>query len=187
LRLNVGGLANDQAKVLLWRHDRYTIPTAVLENPDLVQQIEFLLGEAEELGGMLWGATRRLCEHFLAPMAFDPQGKPYEGTMKADPDKVTALASCIDPRPSYWARLESFFQTLLLHLPTEQERTPEDWKDAIETTARQSFEEAVTQLGDSIQALKAMSLTRPNFQAASRRPRTENGSKQKRNKKEVAK
>lgn len=174
LRVNVAGLANDQAKVLLWRHDRYALPLAVLKDRDdkqaLTSALRDLTKEAEDMAYFLWGKTRDLCTNFLAPMMHDPLGKPLEGGMKADKDRVSALAQSIDPRSAYWARLESGFQRLLLHIADDEGDASEEWRDALECQARIAFGEAVSQLGDSVRAIKAEALANAYFKAPSRRP-----------------
>ncbi len=40
--LHVAGLASDQAKVYLWRHDRLNLPAALLVDPDLIERLEKL-------------------------------------------------------------------------------------------------------------------------------------------------
>jgi CRISPR system Cascade subunit CasA len=170
LRLNVAGLANDQAKVLLWRHDRLDAPAVVLYDPEKVEQIGALLNEAEKVAELLRGATRRLCENFLAPMMHDPTGKIVEGAMKADTDRVSDLADCIDPRTAYWARLESGFHHLLLHLAEDETTAANLWKDRVTREAQIAFEEAVERLGDSPKTGKAAALAHPYFVVPSRQP-----------------
>lgn len=175
LRLNVAGIANDQAKILLWRHDRLDAPAAVLCDPAMAERVGVLLQEAEEVAGALRGATRRLCEHFLAPLSVDPAGAPVEGAMRADPDRVTALADCIDPRPAYWARMESAFHHLLLRLGTDADAASEEWKDQVQREAARAFDEAKRRLGDRPAILKAAALVRSFFLVPSRRERSEDG------------
>ena len=179
LRLNVAGLANDQAKILLWRHDRLDAPAQVLCDPDMAVRVGSLLGEAEEIALALRIATRRLCEIFLAPLSTDARGKPVEGAMKADPDRVTALADAVDTRPTYWARLESGFHCLLLQLVENPETASNNWKDCVEREARTAFSEALDSLGDSPKTLKAAALVKPYFVVPSRQTKPISGSKPK--------
>jgi CRISPR system Cascade subunit CasA len=168
LRLNVAGLANDQAKILLWRHDRLDAPAKVLCDPDMAQCVESLLTDAREIAFILRTATRRLCELFIAPYSVDAKGKQVEGAMKADPDRVTALADAVDSRPTYWARLESAFQHLLLTLGADPDGASEQWKNRVQDEARIAFTEVIASLGDSPQTFKAAALVNPYFIVPSR-------------------
>lgn len=172
LRLNVAGLANDQAKILLWRHDRLDAPAKVLCDPDIATRVGSLLIDAEEVAFALRGATRRLCELSLAPYAVDARGKPVEGAMRADPDRVTALADAVDARPAYWARLESAFHRLLLELADDAESASANWKDGVEREARKAFEEVIARLGDSPQTGKAAALVNGYFVVPSRQTKS---------------
>lgn len=168
LRLNVAGLANDQAKILLWRHDRLDAPAQVLCDPEMAVRVGSLLSDAEGLAYTLRTATRRLCELFLAPYAVDARGKRVEGALGADPDRVTALADAVDTRATYWARLESEFHKLLLTLDDNTDGASEAWKDRVQNEARAAFEEVVESLGDSPRTGKAASLVNAYFIVPSR-------------------
>lgn len=169
LRLNVAGLANDQAKILLWRHDRLDAPAKALCDPDIAQRVQSLLNDAEGVAQALRDSTRRLCRLFLAPLSVDARGKSIEGALPADPDRVTALADAVDTRPTYWARLESAFQQLLLSV-TDQPDDPasELWKNRIQEEAARAFSEVIESLGDSVQTGKAASLVNAYFVVPSR-------------------
>lgn len=45
----VAGLASDQAKLLRWRSERFTLPAALLSDPDAAQSLRSLLRQAEEI------------------------------------------------------------------------------------------------------------------------------------------
>ncbi len=173
LRLNVAGLANDQAKILLWRHDRMDAPAKVLCDPEIAERVSSLLLDAEETAFSLRTSTRRLCSLFLAPLSVDATGKAIEGFLGADPDRVTSLADAIDTRPTYWARLESEFHRLLLGLSGDADKASEIWKDQVKAEAERAFEEAVISLGDRPQTGKAVALTHAYFEVPSRRTKPE--------------
>ncbi|HLJ56863.1 MAG TPA: type I-E CRISPR-associated protein Cse1/CasA [Chthonomonadaceae bacterium] len=170
IRLNVAGIANDQAKVLLWRHDHLDAPAFALCDENLAARLGVLLSEAEEIAATLRAGTRRLCDLFIAPASVDARGARVEGALPADTDRVTALADAVDTRPTYWARLESAFQALLLAIAADPEGASEQWKDTIEREARAAFEEVIERLGECPETWKAAELVRPDFRAPSRRP-----------------
>lgn len=172
LRLNVAGLANDQAKILLWRHDRLDAPAKVLCDPEIAERVSLLLEDAEGVAYALRTSTRRLCELFIAPFSVDARGKPVEGGMRADPDRVSALADAVDMRPTFWARLESAFQQLLLTLGENADAASEVWKDKAKEEADDAFREVIESLGDSPQIGKAAELVNAYFVVPSRQPKT---------------
>lgn len=169
LCLNVAGLANDQAKILLWRHDRFDAPANVLCDPDMAMRVGSLLIDAEEVAYALRTYTRRLCQLFLGPLTIDARGRHIEGALPVDPDRVTSLADAVDPRPGYWSRLESGFHQLLIRLNDAPDIASEEWKDRVQNEARIAFAEAVARLGDSPQSWKAVALVNPYFTVPSRR------------------
>jgi CRISPR system Cascade subunit CasA len=177
LRLNVAGLANDQAKILLWRHDRLDAPAKVLCDPNMAARVHSLLEDAEGVAQALRTATRRLCELFIAPLSVDARGKSSESGMRADPDRVTALADAVDTRPTYWARLESGFHQLLLQLDEDPEAASTQWKKRVQQEAHCAFEEVVASLGDSPQTFKAEALVNAYFVVPSLQTKPVPGSK----------
>lgn len=168
VRLNVAGVANDQAKILLWRHDRMDAPAQAFCDPEIAERVKFLLADAEGVASALREATRRLCAIYIAPLALDPKGKMNELALKADPDRVSALADAVDTRPTYWARLESEFHTLLLSLVEDQEKAANAWKDKVKKEAENAYEEVIESLGDNCEVWKASSLINAYFAVPSR-------------------
>jgi CRISPR system Cascade subunit CasA len=152
--LNVVGLARgrEAAKQVLWRHDRLPAPAALLKNADLVERLGDLLQRAEGEGKSLRSRTRELCSAYLSV-----------GGRKPDPDAVNTLAEEIDPRRSYWARLEGCFYALLRELPKDKEAASEQWHKAVAQEARKAFDESANQLGQSARAIRARALVRPRF------------------------
>jgi hypothetical protein len=130
-----------------------------------------LVEEAEEIAYSLRAATRRLCELFLAPLAVDARGKPVEGALRADPDRVSALADAVDTRPAYWSRLESDYCKLLLTLAGDADGASDRWRDRVQAEARTAFTEVVESLGDSPRVGKAAALVNAYFVVPSRRPK----------------
>ncbi len=167
-RLNVAGLANDQAKILLWRHDRLEAPAKSLCDNDIASRVESLLSDAEQIAITLRACIRRLCAIFLAPRSIDARGAKVEGAMEADPDRVTSLCNAIDSRGTYWARLECSFFQLLLDIVNDAESASDTWKDCVEREAKAAFTEAIINLGDSPSTWKAASMISSNFKVPSR-------------------
>ena len=183
-QLNVVGMANDQAKVFLWRHDRMTVLASLLNNEERIGELQRLIQEAEEwemgkgkdrevgMARQLREKFQQVCELYLSPNYRDRDGKLNPNGRKPDTKDISRLTNALDPRRAYWARLETHFQTLLLDIVDNPEGAAKDWLDAVEGEARRAFGEAVNGMGDSIRAQQAVARTPTWFQVASRRRQT---------------
>jgi CRISPR system Cascade subunit CasA len=154
LHLHVTGMASDKAKVSLWRHEQVNLPAAFLESEERVAELSNRLQAADDTVGLLWKRVRTLCWHFLCPVK--------EG-MSPDPKNVSALADQIDPRRTYWARLEN-------HLPELLERTARDdgdaagwWEDRANEAAGEALASAIERLGPSPRRWRAAAAVSPYF------------------------
>ncbi|MCX6378704.1 MAG: type I-E CRISPR-associated protein Cse1/CasA [Armatimonadetes bacterium] len=156
LQLHVTGHSNDKAKTVLWRHDFQAIPVRLIADPNLSMLLGRLMSEAEDMSNILQRKTEKLCQVFLCPKYFDMDGEPIN--KPPERKKWESLSRCIDPRPAYWARLESVFQRLLLHIADDEGDASEVWRKALDNQARIAFSEAASQLGDSVRAIKAEAL-----------------------------
>ena len=154
--LNVVGLATDPGKAgkfLLWRHDRLSIPAALLEDPLLADLLGKALTDAEFVAGEL---RRRV--YFVAREFVPPHGNP-------DPKDVGKLADVLDARPAYWARLETHFIQILSALPHEPYAALEAWRDQVASEAERALRESCRQLGSTPQAMRAKAAASFYFQA----------------------
>jgi len=154
--LNVVGLATDPGKAgkfLLWRHDRLSVPAALLEDPLLMGLLGGALTDAEFVAGEL-----RKRVYFVAREFVPPHGNP-------DPKDVGNLADVLDARPAYWARLESYFIQLLSALPQEPHSALEVWRDQVASEAERALRESCRQLGNTPQAMRAKAAASFYFQA----------------------
>lgn len=180
-QLNVVGMANDQAKVYLWRHDRMTIPASLLNDEERVAELKGLIEQAEEweagkgkdrqvgMARQIRENFQQVCELYLSPNYRDRDGKPNPSGRKPDTKDISRLTNALDPRRAYWARLETHFQTLLLEMAADPSGAAERWLDAIESEARCAFQEAVHSLGETTRAQQAVARVYTRFQVASRR------------------
>jgi CRISPR system Cascade subunit CasA len=198
-RANVVGLATDQGKALLWRHERMPVPAALFAGVDVMERLGVLLQNAEQTADELHRRTRRIVEIYLAPDAESPDGR------QPDPEEVKRLAGTrdepgtIDPRPAYWARLENHFFELLKSLPLDWDaehegRKPDDqqaatntWRDRVKAEARRALEESIRSLGTTARAIRAVARVRTDFNdsdlippprtAAKAKPKSKGGKK----------
>lgn len=155
-RMNVVGLATDPGKAgkfLLWRHDRMSIPAALLSDPALVEAVVTALGDAEFVAGELRRRMYSVVQRFLPP-----EGNP-------DPKDVDNLLSAIDPRKAYWARLEPHFSRFLTSLADGTNAAVAAWRSGVEQEAERALRASCDQLGESTRAIKATARVSYRFTA----------------------
>ncbi len=179
LILNISGFVNDKAKLVLWRHERLALPVVYLENAELISRLGFLLDDAEQVEKALLKATKSLCSNFLAPGSQGALGE-VKGSKKPDPAQIKNLEKSLSPTSSYWGMLETEFHSLLFGLAGTKEQTEQassDWKDAVQSRAKQAFGEAMVRLGNTPQVYKAGVLAKPDFRPPSRKPESTKSSR----------
>lgn len=161
----VAGLARNPrnaADVLLWRHERFTMPLAYLHDQTLLGKLESALGLAEEVGRLLRpGRTDIIVSEKKVSVARpfqvladallpSPDGRP-------DRKRVDALIDHLAPERCYWAGLEVQFRTLLADLAGDQpEVAREAWAVVLQRTAWEAFREATSGLDRTARALEAV-------------------------------
>lgn len=153
------GLAADKAKPLFWRHERFILPLAYLDNDTLLTKLGESLSLAEAVGEALKIGVKSLARHLLSPQFDAPNGR------KPDEAKdVTPLTDSFGTLSFYWSNLESPFKQLLLSLPTVTNQENEEiyhatslqaWANTLIATARSAFAQTLNSLGDSGSDLKA--------------------------------
>ena len=169
--LAVFGLCGKQAKVNLWRHERLPLPLRYLRDADLVGTLSQALGIAEDCGGALRGATRRLAKLVLVP----------SGSRQADKKAVAALADSLNPEMPFWSRLGTPFRRFYVDLPGDIERQGErlaEWAREVRSTATGAFDEVTRSANLSPRTLKAATQARRQLQmdlAATVNPYVEKG------------
>jgi CRISPR system Cascade subunit CasA len=150
--LNVIGLATDPGKAgkfLLWRHDRVSLPAAILADPNLVGDVESAIDAAEFTAWELGGRIRKAASRFLPP-----EGNP-------DPKDVDKLSQSLDIRPVFWSHLERRFAAYLHEMSQEgngmkeRDKALERWRRDVEAEAGFALREACDQLGHSARAIRA--------------------------------
>jgi CRISPR system Cascade subunit CasA len=168
-QVHIAGLANDQAKVLLWRHDRFSIPLALLDQSAQGNLLENKLkmwmqwadrGEWTDGKSKCMGMASKLSERTKSVVRYYLS---QSGQRNPDPKDVSNLAKALDPLGAYWARLENHFQDLLLKIaeaPDDEpwlEKAGDIWARAIKTEADRAYREAVINgLGESARAIQAV-------------------------------
>jgi CRISPR system Cascade subunit CasA len=166
---NVVGLAMNQDKRLLWRHERMPINATLLSNIDLVERLGGCLENAERAAGALTYRIQRVTRLYLSPGCESPGGR------KPDPADVVNMLKSIDPRPAYWSRLEEHFFTLLESLPNDWDATTGDskpdeeqmarltWRQNIKREAKRALLESIESLGTTARAIQAIARVPTDF------------------------
>ncbi len=156
--LNVVGLATDPGKAgkfLLWRHDRMSLPAALLASDALRGFLENGMGDAEAVADTLRQRVYRIAFRFLPP-----DGNP-------DPKDVAHLMDALDPRPAFWARMETHFAHFVVGLAAEDTAQAAliEWRENVQSEAKRALHESCNQLGDSTRAMKAVAAITFSFVA----------------------
>jgi len=197
-RANLVGLAMKQDKALLWRHERLPVPLGMLASDHLTERLEKRINEAESIGeqlsgGLFWNPSTRktvrkepvgriqaIVDLVLSPLLElrspgvlrTSDGRAPEA---AHNKAALDLASSLDPRPAYWARLEKHFFTLLQNLPNDWDTAASDWKpdDQQEATrtwrkhvlseAERALKESIRSLGTTARAIQSFARVRVGF------------------------
>jgi CRISPR system Cascade subunit CasA len=165
-KANIVGIATDQGKVLLWRHERMPVPVELLSSLDLTERLARLISEAEAVGnelsrGLFWSATAKKTTRtepvgriqMIVDLMLDPllefRGNGFvrtaDGRFPSDAHNASCLrlSENLDPRPAYWARMEKHFFALLEHLPEDWDNAKEGWRPDEKQTATNTWRESV--------------------------------------------
>lgn len=145
----VAGLANDQAKVELWRGEVYRLPEAILSDKDIWRFVEENLKRAEEMGGALNGAARALATQLLTL-----------GDRQPHKDDVSKLVQSFPHQAAYWSALEGQFANWIVRLgpdfEEQQARLEQDWLKTLQREALRAWQLTKLAAGDDARALRAI-------------------------------
>lgn len=165
-KANIVGIATDQGKVFLWRHERIPVPVGILGSRDLTERLAKLISEAETVGselsrGLFWSATTKKTIRtepvgriqMIADLILDPllefrgngSVRTADGRFPDDAHNASclSLSKNLDPCPAYWARMERHFFTLLEHLPKDWDNANEGWRPDENQMATNTWRERV--------------------------------------------
>lgn len=171
-RVNVVGLATDQGKSLLWRHERMPVPSLLIGNQDIIERLGNLLQNAEQAAIELNKRSRRIADIYFSPDSESPADRQPN---KNEKDDINNLVTRLDPRPSYWSRLEKHFFYLLENLSNDWDAennnwNPEDrqiatrtWREHVKQKAKLALEESIRSLGTTARAIQAVARVRTDF------------------------
>lgn len=145
----VAGLANDQAKIELWRGEVYRLPEAILSDKDIWRFVEENLERAEEMGRALNGAARALATQLLTL-----------GDRQPHKDDVIKLVQSFPHQAAYWSALEGQFANWIVRLgpdfEEQQARLEQDWLKTLQREALRAWQLTKLAAGDDARALRAI-------------------------------
>jgi len=186
---NIVGLATNQGKCFLWRHERMPVPISLLLSPDIRERLSTLMQGAEQVGRALSHGLYEINKKVkrkepvgrmesIADLVLNPaleirapgilRTKENMSPGDAHNNEVYNLSKTLDPRPAYWARMETHFYELLEHLPGDwnedlNEWKPEEqqlatlaWRRSIKREAQRALEESIRALGTTAKAIQAV-------------------------------
>lgn len=154
ISLHVAGLVvESSAKVVLWRHERLSVPHRLLQDHKSVERLGELVGEAESIAVQLQTRLKTLCEILYAP----DYGRKDSNRKKPEAKNLQPLLQRFDTSGFYWAVLGQQFETLLARLGAEDdiEAVSDWWCGEVELTARRSLEDSFDRLGTTRRDLLA--------------------------------
>ena len=159
LKLQILGLAVDNAKPLGWSCEQFSAPIAYLKQRPLWEALVIALRVAED--------------HQQVFRSF--KGSPYQALAKVlnHPD-AGSFAKSLDGESRYWATLDREFSTLIDVLPQDKtvdgggttygNQVLNEWQQKVQTAARKAFTESIAPIRN-YQA-RAMALRSLNYQLA---------------------
>lgn len=154
--LNMGayGMSTEpgKAKVYGYRGESFHFPDTLLTD-DLAQAgLRSAIEKVEAARSELWGLTAGLARQFL--MAGSTGDEPRQ----PNPDDVRKLVANWSPEDQYWLRLDQPFHIFLNGLAEDPMSALEAWNRAVRSALEAAYASAETQLGSSINALKARAI-----------------------------
>lgn len=146
----VAGLASDQAKLLRWRSERFTLPAALLSEPEAAQFLRSLLRQAEEIFHRVRGIAAEMVAETLA----DPGNKDTRSRAR---DMVHA-SPC---EAAFFSAAERVLPNLMRHLGEDAlEEADALWRQTLFAAAGTAWEAVRRSLGTSSAALRAEAMHR---------------------------
>lgn len=162
LSLDIFGLVNDQAKVVLWRHERFPLYLSFLlhSEPATIrrQTLGSALDYAEAQVETKKGALARACFAFARRLRFRGyQGERLSSEARAE---VRALVDAMGAERLYWASLEPHFYAFLADLARanafeEAEQALSLWRKKVIGQVWKVFREATVSYGVTAATLQA--------------------------------
>jgi CRISPR type I-E-associated protein CasA/Cse1 len=149
------GMANDQAKVHFFRHERLPLPLDLLVDENLVESLQHALQRAEAGGQALHRAAWELAVWLLFP-----ERQPGERTTRGEEKDIRSVMAQLGVERRYWSRLELHFQGFVEDLSHDEAGAGGEWQARLLAAARAAFEEAAADVAGAVRGFKAVTLAR---------------------------
>lgn len=149
--LLVAGLASDQAKLLRWRVEQFSLPTALLIEPDRAKELHAHVALAEDVHKQL----RSLATELVAEILPDPRSKDARARDLVESGPLSASYFSVAER-ELWALIERIAQD-------QAEEADKLWHLALSKAARHAWERQLDVLGLSTRAMQAEARLGPRF------------------------
>jgi CRISPR system Cascade subunit CasA len=164
------------ASVRMWARERLPLPLSYLIEPQLVEDVRFALGLADDFSAALRESIRALAKLLAAPFSDDRNAR------QPDPNDVKNIVNSLSSDEFYWARLDQPFKKLLTDLPQEFQHKSDDtaqpgdeamreWVGTLQRTARAALDNAINSLSGSARDLKAVAQAEKVFGGAMKKLR----------------
>lgn len=127
IRLMAAGMLADQAKPIFYRRETMPLPLKLLRSAKYVEDIEGILGQAEDIDGKLRNALNTLAEHVLQ---WGAEGRPDSNDRKN-------LVKQWNAQERFWIELEPRFWEFIQTLVKDSGQALEQWQDDLKRIAAQ--------------------------------------------------
>jgi len=156
------------ASVRMWARERLPLPLHYLIEPQLVEELRFALGLADDVSAALHQSILTLAKLLAAPLSDDRNAR------QPDRNDVRNIANSFSAHEFYWARLDQPFKKLLTDLPKDfqpksgdtaqsSDAAMTEWVGTLQRTVRAALDNAVNSLSGSAHDLKASAKAEGHF------------------------
>lgn len=150
LTVDVIGVANDKAKLLLWRHERFRLPSEFFREESSYDRLRQALEMAQQADKCLHLALRLYAEQFLTMGNRTPDAKDLSNHIRAT-----------SRRDSFWAALEPCFHRFLHHVMEEDAMNL--WKTDVVSCIETAFHNSIDSCDTTPRHLRAATKARGYF------------------------
>jgi CRISPR system Cascade subunit CasA len=155
LVLDVLGMRGDQAKILLSRHERLSLPVALVRDAERQRALREAMSLAEDVALRVVFAVRSAVEETLAP-----------GGRTPDPADVRRVADSLGVERTYWGALGRVFPAFLDDLARDVAGAVPRFERAIRGAAEEAARRAVASLGTGARQLQGAARAEQRLGAA---------------------
>ncbi|MDA0282874.1 MAG: type I-E CRISPR-associated protein Cse1/CasA [Planctomycetota bacterium] len=154
--MDLFGLSSDQAKVLLWRHERLPLSLQLINSPALLLTLQEALARTENVRKVLW----QTATEFGRVLLLQDESKQPGTEQRKD---IQRIVDSLGVERRFWSAMEVPFHRFLGDLQItpaadgheQSDAALEDWNEILRTAARRVFANAIKREDRSARSLKA--------------------------------